>query len=342
VFELLASEVTVRDKYDEFIDAMCGRDVTVDILQSYAKESVNISEISAKLFNVDECTEQHNVNQETVDVEFAQLHYLDVNIAGVSHVVKSLEDSGAQLCVVRSDIIKGLDVERVGTVKLRGIFGAPVQADLIRMQLKLANRPKEETSYVSVICAVCDGIYEELILNVDAVNRLTASECDNVSVLHDNVLSVTDADNANNDKSDDAYDASIRDKTNEVISTEQVSQVDDSSVNNRALNTKDTITDEQLQVSRANADELRVEQLADETLSNCWSLAKTNKGDFFIRDGILYHRAYALGQTVSQLCLPSKRRAEVLRLAHNVLVPGAAAISPPPPVIFSQVAASRF
>jgi hypothetical protein len=139
-------------KYAEFIDAMCGRDVTVDILQSYAKESVNISEVSAKLFNGDECTEQHHVNQETVDVEFAQLHSSDVNIAGVSHVVKSLEDSGAQLCVVRCDIIKG-------TVKLRGIFGAPVQADLIRMQLKLANRPKEKASYVSVICAVC--IYED-------------------------------------------------------------------------------------------------------------------------------------------------------------------------------------
>jgi hypothetical protein len=156
------------------------------------------------------------------------------------------------------------------------------------------------------------------MLNVDAVNRLTANECDNVSVLHDNVLSVTDADNANNDKSDDTYDASIRDKTNEVISTAQASQVDDSSVNNRASNTKDTITDEQLQVRRATADELRVEQLADETLSNCWSLAKTNKGDFFIRDGILYHREYVLGQTVSQLCLPIKRRAEVLRLTHNV------------------------
>jgi len=49
-----------------------------------------------------------------------------------------------------------------------------------------------------------------------------------------------------------------------------------------------------------------------------WALAKTNKGDYFVHDGLLYHRDNVVGQTVSQLCLPARRRAEILKLAHDV------------------------
>ena len=72
---------------------------------------------------------------------------------------------------------------------------------------------------------------------------------------------------------------------------------------------KDTVSEEQLQTRRANAETLKAEQAADLTLANGWSLAKANKGNYFIHDGILYHRDNILGQPVSQLCLPVQRRA---------------------------------
>jgi hypothetical protein len=128
------------------------------------------------------------------DVEFAQLHHIDINIKGIPDTVKGLEESEAQLCVVRLDLIRDLNVEHVGSVKLRGIFGSPVQADLVRLHLTLADKPS--ISYVPVICAVCADIHEELILNVDAVNRLSIcrdvlSVCDNAV---DNAVVSNDAD----------------------------------------------------------------------------------------------------------------------------------------------------
>ena len=65
-------------------------------------------------------------------------------------------------------------------MKLRGIFGSPIQADLIRLHLKLTDRTGH---FVSVLCAVCDNLYEDLILTVDVVNRL--HECAGDDVTHD-------------------------------------------------------------------------------------------------------------------------------------------------------------
>jgi len=78
------------------------------------------------------------------------------------------------------------------------------------------------------------------------------------------------------------------------------------------------VNDDVLQVRRANAETLKSEQLSDESLTHCKALAKSNKGDYFVHDGLLYHRNNVVGQTVSQLCLQARRRAEVLKLAHDV------------------------
>ena len=40
----------------------------------------------------------------------------------------------------------------------------------------------------------------------------------------------------------------------------------------------------------ANAETLRQEQLADESLKGWWGLAKKQKGNFVVQDGLLYHR----------------------------------------------------
>ena len=68
---------------------------------------------------------------------------------------------------------------------------------------------------------------------------------------------------------------------------------------------------------KANAETLRQEQLADESLKGWWGLAKKQKGNFVVQDGLLYHRERILGQEFSQLCLPKDRRSQVLNLAHD-------------------------
>jgi transposase InsO family protein len=304
VYELRASEIAIRDPHDEFIDAVCG----YNDLDEPVDKLISVGNVITHANQGEDVVGSRNNVIIDADVEFAQLHHIDINIKGISDTVKGLEDSRAQLCVVRSDLIKDLSVERIGSVKLRGIFGSPVQADLVRLHLKLANEPS--ISYVPVICAVCADIHEELILNVDVVNRLSIcrdalSVCDNTV---DNAIVSNEVDVMVRGEviADNVNDECINDDNEHVGETTSSSQV------------LDTVTDEELMLRRANADELRAEQLADDTLANCWSLAKTDKGDFFIRDGILYHRDNILGQPVSQLVLPVKRRSEILRLAHNI------------------------
>ena len=55
----------------------------------------------------------------------------------------------------------------------------------------------------------------------------------------------------------------------------------------------------------------------DDSLSNCWLLAKQRKGGYFTRDGILYHKDKIFGQIVEQLCLPLSRRVPAMKLSHE-------------------------
>jgi len=67
-----------------------------------------------------------------------------------------------------------------------------------------------------------------------------------------------------------------------------------------------------------DVDKFKAEQLADVALQKAWSLAKVNKGHFFIKNDLSYHHDTVLGQPVEQLCLPRSRVAEICRVAHDI------------------------
>jgi len=49
-----------------------------------------------------------------------------------------------------------------------------------------------------------------------------------------------------------------------------------------------------------------------------WSLAKRGKAGYFVRDGTLYRKEKIIGKEFEQLCLSKRRRAEAIKLAHQV------------------------
>ena len=69
---------------------------------------------------------------------------------------------------------------------------------------------------------------------------------------------------------------------------------------------------------RDEHDVLRDEQRADPTLERAWVWAQKNKNNFFVKGELLYHRDKVLQQNVQQICLPTARRNEVCRLAHDM------------------------
>ena len=76
-------------------------------------------------------------------------------------VIRALNDSGAQLCVVRSDVISPLVLQPVGTAVLTGICREDVvRADVVSLQLKFV----DGQHYVLTACAVCDHLSNSLIL----------------------------------------------------------------------------------------------------------------------------------------------------------------------------------
>jgi len=56
--------------------------------------------------------------------------------------------------------------------------------------------------------------------------------------------------------------------------------------------------------------------MTDDNLKGWWSLAKRGKGNLFVKEGFLYRNERILAQNFTPLCLPKKRRSEVLTIAH--------------------------
>ena len=107
---------------------------------------------------------------------YDKLQYIDVKVTDCVNsdvkVVSALSDSGAQISVIRSDVLGKLDVPYIGKVKLRGIVGSPVTADLIKINVALSNDDLDDNEYVTVLCAVCAEANDDLVLASSVVDSL--------------------------------------------------------------------------------------------------------------------------------------------------------------------------
>jgi hypothetical protein len=123
--------------------------------------------------------------------EFAKLHYVEVIINSKPgnnfKLISALDDSGAEIAVAKTETIAGFDnVEHVGQIKLRGIVGEPVTAELVRLYVRLANNdcPVNNSDccddcWTAIMCAVCEQANDQLILTADNVEQLLvhSSQC---------------------------------------------------------------------------------------------------------------------------------------------------------------------
>ena len=258
---------------------------------------------------------------------WSQLRYLPVDIQGVG-VVSGLDDSGTEICCVHTDVVRQCELPVIGHVVLRGISSENVPADLVSMKMKL---PGNRT-YVDVTCAVCGSLTNELILGSDVIQRLIASSVNDSDVVCNDaaVKAPMPSDESSNqteiDTRIDTEDVNVSQINDTIIADVDVNQTDDV-VNGDGINSDgDDNVDENdingavnksVNVRKASADTLKQEQLADKSLKLCWSLAQRGKGNYFVRDGILYRLERILGQEFEQLCLPSGRRTEAIKLAHE-------------------------
>jgi len=207
--------------------------------------------------------------------------------------------------------------------------GDPVQADLVLMHIKPAShsvsvnkrencseRTNNIAPFVSVIFAVCDKLSgnHDLILTADVIEQLNDLNSYTVNTI------VSDRPSSNLFQLNTVVSSkpnSDSHSTNNVDAT-TVQTDDDVKTTNSDVN----IDNENNCGRRADTETLRAEQKVDPSLQPWLKLALNKKGNFFLKNGLLFHRERVLGHNVEQLVLPSSRISPVLKLGHNAMFSG--------------------
>jgi len=88
-------------------------------------------------------------------LQLSELQYCNVSIkteCGVK-TVRCLKDSGAQISLIQTDLIKDVDAQVLGTVTLKRVIGQPAEAALVTLKIKPPLLMILRTSLRTLICA---------------------------------------------------------------------------------------------------------------------------------------------------------------------------------------------
>ena len=270
--------------------AVCPPSAVVDLCAIVPSVITSISALACQLeLGLPEFDNYNNYR------DFASLQFKDIYIDELKVRVKALEDSGSELCVIKSAIVDPIiSLPQIGTIHLRGIVGKSVEAKLVKLHISPLCCELCESASIPITCAVCPDLNENMILTIPVVKQLTCQH-NNLNVPSEIII-------AHNNQT-----------TLEVDCADDATVVEDDASNDQ------TEVDSEYKRRVADSDVLRKEQLNDKSLQPCWEMAKRGKGGFIIKDQLLYHveKVECIGEKCIQLCLPECRRQCVLELAHN-------------------------
>ena len=282
--------------------------VLTDEIISVQSQVVDVSIVNDECEPVcNDCAKLQYMYVKTIDQDFSDVK-----------VVSGMNDGGAEISVIRTDMLDKLDVPHIGRVKLRGIVGSPVEADLVKLNVALSNCDDKCSEYIPVLCAVCPEANDNLVLASNVVDSLFERQSPAAQV---NAVTQLDVNDTLDVKSDepvvtDNDNGDVMNQIDEDVDIDTLQQ-DDGNVNADEVNDINCVYDVSHSQAKADAEKMHQEQIGDETLKGWWSIAKRGKGGFTIRNNLLYYTEKILGQSFSQLCLPKCRRAQVLELAHD-------------------------
>ena len=274
----------------------------------------------------DETPRGNSVENHESSLDFVSLQYIDVTIEELNSddevlPIRAVADSGSELCVVKSCFVESIVLPKIGTVRLRGIVGAPVEADLVKLHISLVDGDSGYglgggSSSIPVVCAVCSDLNEDMILTTALVKQLQS-----VSVQGDSAVNSLQCKSAVGFDSDvqSGSDVDIGASSPEQQATSDIPEVDD--LDQTGVSNSVCDSDLASDGGKVTADVFRAEQKTDESLQRCWVMADRGKGGFIVQDGLLYHQEKldSIGEQCTQLCLPASHRKTVLELAHCTL-----------------------
>jgi len=99
--------------------------------------------------------------------DYAKLQYVNVKVTDQNKLnlkmMSGLCDTRAEISVIRTSMLNDWELPVIGKFKLRGIVGSPVSADLVKLNVTLAESKQDGDEYVSIICAVCSEANDDLV-----------------------------------------------------------------------------------------------------------------------------------------------------------------------------------
>jgi len=113
-------------------------------------------------------------------VSFSELQYITVECEGLPQSITALRDLGAEVSLIKADLIKDLDMPIFGKISIRGVFGEPVIAEpviaeLVSLKVKPYPSPGYENiaPYLNIVFAACALTSDvSMILCGSAVDQL--------------------------------------------------------------------------------------------------------------------------------------------------------------------------
>jgi len=291
-------------------------------------------------------TVEDKVDQGTPYIDADEFHirsYVDVDIEGLPKQ-KALIDGGAEICCINDILISHQELPVYKQVSLSGLQGKSENVNVVRLNVKPVSSVQRGivniAPTVRVWFAVVPGLNESVILTPNVVSLLQ-------DVSRYNVLSL-DAQNITHDVYDDVNCSLGINTSDEIIvdvnaqssalgseTTANISAVEnivgktgsEAKESSQDCNTAEFFDIERPKQERvADVETLATEQRDCPSLSEYWEMAKRNRGNFSIDNGLLYHRDTILGHKVKQLCLPESRVPIVLEMGHDAPFAGHMAV----------------
>ena len=104
-----------------------------------------------------------------------ELEYCQVSIENIAESIVVLRDNGAQMSLIKHDLVRDLNLPKLGNLIVRGVIGQPEDAELVSLRIK--PYPGEGfdniAPYLDVIFAACDLTTDvDVILCRSVVNQL--------------------------------------------------------------------------------------------------------------------------------------------------------------------------
>ncbi|GFW96235.1 retrovirus-related Pol polyprotein from transposon opus [Trichonephila clavipes] len=202
-----------------------------------------------------------------------------VHIKCGNEILKAVIDTGAQISVVRADVVEGQSVDSGGTIQIMSAFGEREVTELKIFNLKIDD---SRHGVVPIMCAVSKRLVNDMLVCSSAYEALL-----------ENARAVYSHNPANSYVSSRAVEGITADGPKSISSQEMTRETYPSEIYIQSVSKANE--EEQLPEGRETRSTFIKMQREDDTLKKLWSLAEKQKNSVKIHNGILVHSEYICG-----------------------------------------------